>query len=80
MILSNEEQLNRRQMDKINEKNEDMKYYEQKLIPQLQELKEQNLQKEQARIMNIKKYKEDLDRQCQENRKIKLGIYNTNFY
>jgi len=80
MILSNEEQLNRRQMDKINEKNEDMKYYEQKLIPQLQELKEQNLQKEQARIMNIKKYKEDLDRQCQENRKIKFGIYNTNFY
>jgi hypothetical protein len=80
MIHSNEEQLNRRQMDKLNEKNEDMKYYEQNLIPQLQEMKEQKFQKEQERIMNIKKYKEDLDRQCLENKKNKLGIYNVNLY
>lgn len=79
MLLSNEEQNNRRQKDRINEKIEDLKYYEEQVIPQLQELKEQKYQKEKERLMNIKKYKEELDKQCIENRKIKLGIYNTNF-
>ena len=78
MISSYDDQVNRRQRDKINEKVEDLKYYEENLIPQLQELKEQRLQKEKAKMLSIKKYKEDLDRQCIENKKIKYGVYNTN--
>lgn len=80
MIHTNEEQLNRKHMDKINEKNEDMKYYEKSLIPQLQVEDEIKYQKEQERIMKIKQYKEDLDRQCLENKKNKLGAYNINLY
>ena len=78
MIHSYDDQVNRRQRDKINEKVEDLKHYQENLIPQLEQLKEQNLQKEQEKMMKIKKYKEDLDRQCQENKKIKYGAYNTN--
>ena len=78
MLLSNEEQLNRRQRDKINEKIEDKKYFQENLVPQLLELKEQKNIMERERVMSIKKYKEDLDRQVQENKKIKFGYFSPN--
>lgn len=78
MLLSNEEQLSRRQREKINERIEDKKYFEEQVIPQILEIKEQNDQKERERVMSIKKYKEDLDKQCQQNRKIKFGLFNPN--
>lgn len=79
MLISNEEQLLRKHKDKINEKIEDKKYYEEQLIPKLLEMREINNQKELDRLNNIKKYKEDLDKQIIENRKLKFGYFSPNY-
>jgi len=78
MVLSNEEIIKRKQMEKLNEKIVEKKFFEENMIPQLLELQEQKNQKEKERIMTIKKYKEDLDKQIQENRKIKYGYLSPN--
>jgi hypothetical protein len=78
MVLSNVEQIKRKQIEKLNEKIYEKKFFEENMIPQLMELQEEKNLKEKERIMSIKKYKEDLDKQIEENRKIKFGYLSPN--
>lgn len=73
MIQSHDEQQMQRRNQKLNEKIMDKKYYEESLIPQLQAYRQEQFNKEMLRIENIKKYKEELDKQVNENKKIKYG-------
>lgn len=73
MLMNNKENILRRQRDKLNEKIEDKKYYEENMA-QMYEMQELRNQKEREKAMSMKKYKEDLDRQVLENKKIKYGL------
>lgn len=73
MIKSYDEQQMQKKNQKLNEKLLDKKYYEENLIPQLQAYRQEQYNREKQRIDTIKKYKEELDKQISENKKIKYG-------
>ncbi len=73
MIQSYDEQQMQKRNQKLSEKIIDKKFYEEKLIPQLQAFRQEQFEKEKIRIENIKKYKEELDKQVNENKKNKYG-------
>ncbi len=78
MIKSYDDQQMMKKNQKLNEKLLEKKYFEENLIPQLQAFREEQYNKEKQRIETIKKYKEELDKQISENKKIKYGISYTN--
>jgi len=73
MKQSYDEQQMQRKNQKLNERMQDRKYYEENLVPQLQAFRQEQFNLEKQRIENIKKYKEELDKQINENKKIKFG-------
>lgn len=76
MLKSHDDQQQLRKNKLLNEKILDQKYYEENLIPLLQAHKKEEISKQRQKIETIKKYKAELDRQVEENKKIKYSKNN----
>jgi thymidylate synthase len=73
MIQSHDDQQMEKRNQKLNEKFMDKKNFDENLIPQLHAYRQDQFNIERLRIENVKKYKEELDKQVNENKKIKFG-------
>ena len=78
MIKSNDQQKDHRKEKDFNVRLLDKQFFEKNMIPKINAFKKEIDDKEHARIMKIRKYKEDLDRQIEEKKLHKTPFMDEN--